>query len=83
MKKHGYDNFKNVGYFLISKDEKSDDLLHIQNFEGSFGLASYKILDFLHPKVYNWIMGNDFPYNDNAHKRFLDLINVVSKPSYY
>lgn len=76
------DKFIEAGDFLLSIDPIKNDL-HIQLFESSFWLTSYNILEFLYPKTYNWIMGNEEVYNDKCQERFHILIELspnIPKP---
>lgn len=72
--------FIEAGDFLLSIDPTKNDL-HIQLFEGSFWLTSFNILEFLYPKTYNCIMGNEEIYNDKCQARFLKLIDLSLKKS--
>ncbi|MFD2162238.1 hypothetical protein ACFSJU_07525 [Paradesertivirga mongoliensis] len=78
--KYKQETFVEAGDFLLSIDtEKSQ--LQIQLFESAFWLSSYKILEFLYPNTYKWIMGNEEVYNENCQARFLAIINQFPRPN--
>jgi hypothetical protein len=69
--KYGQHTFQDVGEFLLNKNSSKDgNLINFQNFNSSFWLASFHILEYLYPQIYQWIMKGANVYNDTCHLRF-------------
>ena len=75
-KKYEILEFIEAGEFLLSKGNEKSKTIIFQDYGSAFWLSAFNILEFLYPKIYNWIVKEEKIYNEKCHLRLHYLMHL-------